>query len=197
MYTRTPPTLQLTMMMGLVLMMASDTLYANIGIEAGYFSWCHRHELKSTPPGRILLVLRMIGGLAGGTLFWGGMYSWVVESPPLNTWTFCDRKDTCTMDYLIHLIVFVVGIVLVIATGTWSGVTFLYDEDDDGEPNFLQRLCLMHDAEDEQRMGVTDHVRYTIRAVVSLYGQVRNVTGDVMPCIVLYQISVSVRRSTT
>lgn len=53
-----------------------------------------------------------------------------------------------------------------------SGATFLYNPEDTGEPNALQRVLWMYDAEDERNMTWTDHIRYIIRSVLSIYGQV-------------------------
>lgn len=51
--------------------------------------------------------------------------------------------------------------------------TFLYNPDDeDGEANLLQRWCWMHDVEDPLNMTRLDHVRYTVRATLSIFAQV-------------------------
>eukprot|EP00035_Acanthoeca_spectabilis_P026839 m.464405 g.464405 ORF g.464405 m.464405 type:complete len:647 (+) comp23490_c0_seq1:347-2287(+) len=163
---------ELTMIVGFLLMIASDTVYSGLSLEGAYFPWLHRNELKSTEPGRVLIVIRLIGGLAGTVLFWGGMYSMMVYLPPLSTWTFCHPTlDSCPRDALVHIIVFSVGILILFATGTWSGATFLWNDADDGEPNPLQRFCRMHDVADSTAMTRRDHVRYTIRCTVSVAGQ--------------------------
>lgn len=171
--TDVPTCLQLTMIVGFLLMIASDTVYSGLSLEGAYFPWLHRNELKSTEPGRVLIVIRLIGGLVGTVLFWGGMYSMMVYLPPLSTWTFCHPTlDSCPRDALVHIIVFSVGILILFATGTWSGATFLWNDADDGEPNPLQRFCRMHDVADSTAMTRRDHVRYTIRCTVSVAGQV-------------------------
>jgi hypothetical protein len=77
--------------------------------------------------------------------------------------------------------VFLLGILLVLATGSWSAVCFLYDDNDDGEPNILQRWCYMCDADDHAQMTLLDHVRYTIRALVCILGQVGRVAPVRLP----------------
>lgn len=101
-------------------MLMSDSLYT-VFSETGMFSWMHRNELKNTAGGRLLYAVRMILGLVGQHLFWAGLYIFVLTTPPLLTWTFCDEVGGCALDMLIHAVVFAVGIVLLIATGTWSG----------------------------------------------------------------------------
>lgn len=71
-------------------------------------------------------------------MFWGGMFSWAANSYPLVNYQEGDH-----VDWVVHGVVYLIGIVLVVATGSWEGTTFLYDDEDDGYPNILQRLCWM------------------------------------------------------
>lgn len=73
---------------------------------------------------------------------------------------------------MVHAVVFAVGLFFVFGTGTWSGLTFLYNDADNGEPNALQWFLNMQDADDVTNMTRNDHARYIFRALASIFGQV-------------------------
>jgi hypothetical protein len=112
---------QVTMLIGFILVIASDSLYTNVGFDCGMFPWMHKNELKSTVVGRVLMMVRIFLGLIGGTMLWSGMYYVILYTPPLSHWTFCNIEGMCGHDMIIHGIVFFAGLVVVFATGTWSG----------------------------------------------------------------------------
>jgi hypothetical protein len=88
---------------------------------------------------------------------------------------FCRYSPVCGKDFVVHGVVFAVGTVIVMGTGTWSSLTFLYNDTDNGEPNLLQWCLQMHDADDLSGMTQRDHVRYITRSLLSIIGQVRGV----------------------
>jgi hypothetical protein len=68
------------MVMGFIMLVVSDTLYAHVGIEAALIPAFHRHELKATWCGRLIILWRIVFGITGQTMFWGGMFSWQANS---------------------------------------------------------------------------------------------------------------------
>eukprot|EP00040_Diaphanoeca_grandis_P029463 m.172589 g.172589 ORF g.172589 m.172589 type:complete len:553 (-) comp31696_c0_seq1:129-1787(-) len=156
---------------GFLAIILSDTLYGNAGLDGGIMPSVH------TKPQNwcqwVVLGLRLIVGLLGTTAVWSGMYSMLQSSAPGKQWTLCrglpQDPDFCERDMVIHMFTFLVGIFVLVLTGTYNNTTYLYPSSD--EPNFLQKLFFFYDAEDPQHLTCFDHFRYCVRAPLSLFGQ--------------------------
>ena len=53
------------MIIGWIMLIVSDTLYTHVGIEAAMVPAFHRHELKATWCGRMVLLWRIVFGITG------------------------------------------------------------------------------------------------------------------------------------
>ena len=58
---------------GFGLLVLSDTLYSNAGLEGGLFPGCH--VAKKTAASRVLTACRIVLGLLGSTAAWSGGYA--------------------------------------------------------------------------------------------------------------------------
>lgn len=167
---------EITMVAGFALLVVSDTIYSNAGLEGGLFPACH--VAKKTTASRVLTACRIMLGLLGSTAAWSGSYNVLQKSALGSSWSFCDHTgpvtytDYCPLDMWIHVAVFVAGLIGLYITGTYNSMTFFYPDDEElSKANFLQRLFLFHDVADASTMSTFDHVRYTIRATLSIFSQ--------------------------
>ena len=120
------------------------------------------------------LCIRSVSGLSGSVLLWSGMYSTVVNRALVSPLTACAVPNTCALDLIVNATVLGIGFFVVFVTGTWSSACYITSPMVSSEGSKLQRLLQMHSAADEVNMTLTDHIRYTVRAIASIFGQVRH-----------------------
>eukprot|EP00040_Diaphanoeca_grandis_P033502 m.205454 g.205454 ORF g.205454 m.205454 type:complete len:484 (-) comp32917_c0_seq1:375-1826(-) len=164
----------ITTAVGLFLAIMSNTLYLNAGIEANYLPWCGLQPTSTVH--WLVLVPRTLVGLVAGTCLFSGMYVILQQGAPGQAFTFCKHDhdpDWCAPDMVVHFGIFVLGIVFVVATGTFCNVSYLLlpeDSEHATKSNALQRFFRFDDP-DADALTFGEHAWCSIRATLSVFGQ--------------------------
>lgn len=176
---------EVTSIVGLLLLIASDTLLSNAGLEGALFPRWHTNWVKTTWKGKLSVMgIRTFLAMCGTTALWSGTYALMQNTALGRDWTFCgdphedfasgsktNASKQCAPDFVVHVLVFAVGLLVLAITGTYSSIVFLYPEGDQAKPFILQRLLGLENVEDPAQMTLLDRLKYSIRAVASIYAQ--------------------------
>lgn len=127
---------------GFTLLVITDTLYGNAGLEGGFY-----------PPRQYLFtkwftVVRCTFGLIGSVLFWIGTYDWL----DTETWEENLQRD---------LTYCAIGLITLFFTNTFLVMAYVYP------PNCSEREPMVADFHSPW----TKHVKATLRCIVSMLGQ--------------------------